>query len=176
MDKQAKKLQESLSYGLKIEAKNNEEFELAQAAYDEKLAIFHEENPDLVEALELAKKSKVYFKKVAADIKVDATQYLSDTFFDDLPEGFVQKKKMVFDYHDEEMFLVAIKRFHHLLVLDKKMVEKFLKDNTSEVDDEPIVDDSIGRFVNRYVSVKYQPLPNISNATLLKLDTEPVIE
>lgn len=168
--KELVKLQQELSSALKAEKEAGDEAKKAQIAYDEKFELFMTEHYLVVESLEVTAGALVAAKRKATEIKATATKELGIDFIDDLPVGFVQKKKMVFSYDNATMFRAAIDHFHHLLILDSKMVEKFLKDNTTEKDGELLIHDNIRRFVHS--AVDYVPLPNISNATLLKLDSD----
>lgn len=164
-----KALQVELVSALQAESKANEKAKQAQAAYDEKLAIFDSESRE-ADVLFRANKEKALYKDAAKKVKALATKELGIQFRDDLPEGFIQKRKMVTEYVRKEMRRAALTHFHHLLVLDEKAVDKFLTDNSKEQKGDTYlkVSESITDFVT--ADVCYKPLPNISNATLLKLD------
>ena len=166
-----KELQVKLSIALKAEKEANELVEKAQAIYDAKLADFKVEHAEIIEALEGAKEQKLVYKKAAAKFKATATSELGIQFIDDLPEGFVQKKKVSVAYNKRDMRRAALLHFHHLLVLDEKAVVKFIKDNATQSKSNPdlvVVSENIRDLV--IVDAYNIPLPNISNATLLKLD------
>ena len=166
-----KELQINLSIALKAEKEANELVEKAQTAYDEKLADFKIEHAGIILALEGAKKQKLVYKKAAAKFKATATAELNIQFIDDLPEGFVQKKKVSVAYNKRDMRRAALLHFHHLLVLDEKAVVKFIKDNATQSKSDPdllVVSENIHDLV--IVDAYNVPLPNISNAALLKLD------
>lgn len=175
MDSGAKQLQESLIIALKVEKEANEAAKNAQADYDMALAVFQSEHEDLVKDLAFFNDVKAKAKKQVASVKSKATEYLGNDFINDLPEGFVQKKTVEVMYNERAMRRAAFEHFHHLLVLDIKAVDKFIKDNAISKNGECLViPDSIYDFILVYAY--YKPLPNISNTQLLKLDTPPVIE
>ena len=166
-----KELQINLSIALKAEKEANELVEKAQTAYDEKLADFKIEHAEIVEALDGAKEQKLVYKKAAAKFKATATAELNIQFIDDLPEGFVQKNGKSVSFDAKEMKLAAIAHFHHLLILDVKEADMMILnavENPKEQEKAFVVSSQVADFVD--AAVQRVPLPNISNATLLKLD------
>ena len=85
-----KALQVELSRQLKNESITIEKAKQVQSLYDEKLALFHAENQDLVDSLKFANDDKVLYKQAVVKLKAEATKELGTVFIDDLPEGFVQ--------------------------------------------------------------------------------------
>lgn len=169
MNKKLKALQTYLSDALKAEEKASEVSDTAYIAYHDKMLEFEATIPDIVTAYHDTRTAKLEASERVVSIRKQVKDELSNEFFDDLPDGFTQKRTKVFEYDKKDMRLAAFQHFHHLLILDEKVVNKFLSDNSQELDKTNLyMPYNISDFID--VSVRYKPLPNISNAKLIKLE------
>jgi hypothetical protein len=165
------KRQQDLIVALQEQKKADVKAEAAQHDYDAKLLEFEAANPALVKARDEALSEQAAAKKIVSDLRSVARKLLGDKFIDELPAGFSQKRTINVIYNRRDMRRAALAHFHHLLMLDEKAVDKFIKNNATPSKDHEdllIVSDSIHDLVT--VNTFYKPLPNISNATLLKLE------
>ncbi len=164
-------VQQKLSAALKVQKEADMNAEAAQHDYDFKLLEFEAQNQDVFDDQLRTKTLKVLAKKTVDDLRTEARELLEVKFIDELPAGFTQKRTIDIIYNRRDMRLAALAHFHHLLVLDEKAVDKFIKDNATpskEHDDLLIVSDNIRDLIA--VDTFYKPMVAISNAVLLKLD------
>lgn len=173
MSEEIKKLQKQLIVALKVEQERNKKADDAQAKYDEKFKEFESQNQDLVDEKLRRDTLKTLIQATVKELRAKSTELLKDGFIDDLPEGFIQKKTIDIIYNRRDMRRAALNHFHHLLILDEKAVHKFIKDNAVQSkhhDDLLIISESIRELV--HVDAFNKPLPNISNAKLLRLNAD----
>ncbi len=169
MDKKLSAFQESLSDALKAEEELSKLSDNAYIAYNVKLTEFEAGIPEIVSAMQDTRTKKLEMSEAVASIRKQIKDELSNEFIDDLPDGFTQKRSVDFVYDKKDMRLAALQHFHHLLRLDDEAVSKFFADNTIDVGNIPLhLAYSVSDFID--VSVRYKPLPNISNAKLIKLE------
>ena len=169
MNEQLLKLQRKLAMALKEEEQAGQAAKDWQADYDAKLAEFEAQHKELIESRNAAEERHATAKDRVKELRDKATHELKLDWFDELPDGFVQKKTKQVTYDEQGLFKIAVDRFPFLLKLDEKAVHKFFTDWA--VEDKKPNTLSLPEHIRCWASVdvRYVPLVNISNATLLKL-------
>lgn len=143
-------------------------------AYDEWYAKFSDEHTGIIQertnAINQANDASALVASIRAQIKAE----LEGEFRDDLPEGISQHRKLVATYDPQGMLKQAIQHAPFLLQINDKMVQTFFTTFATKAEDEAyILPEEIRSLFS--VEVIAKPQPRISDATIRKLNIEPVV-
>lgn len=163
-----KRLQREIAQALHEEVIAENAAKDAIISYNEKLAKWEADNQVIVTAKNAAVASKAEASAKLKALREQAKIFLSEKMFDDLPEGFTQKRSKVVLYDKQGFIIQALQYFPHLLELNEAAVQDFFTNAAKEQSDGALVlPENIRRFAA--VEVVYKPKAEISDAKLSKL-------
>jgi hypothetical protein len=179
IQKELLRYQREIAQALQEQSAADKEAEAAQNLYDKTLANWEAQNATIVAKKNRTAQSKSDAKKRVEALRDEAKKLLGESFIENLPEGFNQKREKVVIYDKQGFTRIAHQYFPFLLVLDDAEVQRFFANQAKKVEDGALIlPENIRAFAA--VEVVYQPKPEISDAKLSKMvfdapdETEPL--
>lgn len=170
-----KKIHSDHKQALKTLKETESAREKAEKAYDkvyEKfIKQFEKENAEIVSDLEAATKAADEAKERVAELRNQASQYLTGVQRPEAPNGYGQRRVTDFDFLDTtRLKKILLDTSPSLVMLDEKQIKKIVQDNVikGEVYTLPLW---ITELFGGEVDVFYNWQPSISDKTLEKDDS-----